>query len=234
MKEIDFLPQWYRDNRRRQGAYRIQYVGMACLLVFMGVWTAVTIHSISKASARLADMRAAATAATATKEYTGMKVEFDTLHSQSALLSRIDPHLRISGILGELAFLSGDKIKFIRLNIQAEKVPQKSQVADAPANTIRAVREAMADKSGPYEGDIRFKVTMSGIAADATCVAQLIRRLEQSSWFSMVTPSFCKNSTVGERVVSEFEITCHIANYTEGKPASAVATSAGAVKGGGI
>jgi Tfp pilus assembly protein PilN len=234
MKEIDFLPQWYKDNRRRQSNYRIQYISLACLLAVMATWTTVTIHSISKANVRLANLRAIVAADSTTKEYTNMKVEFDTLRSQTALLSRIDPHLRISGMLGELAFLSEERVKFSRLNIMAETFPQNSPGADIPANTIRAVREAMADKSGPYEGDIRFKVTISGIAADATCVAQLIRRLEQSKWFSTVTPSFCKNNTVSERIVSEFEITCYIANYTEGKPAAAVASNAGTIKGDGI
>jgi hypothetical protein len=215
MKEIDFLPQWYRDKRLRQSHYRTQYLGLASLLIVMATWTAVTTHSIYKEQEQLERMRTGVIGTAAAQEFAKMKNDFETLHTHTALLSRIDQHVRISGLLGELSAISGDKVKFSRLYVQAEKQPQQDTAAQLPSNTIRVVRDAMTDKSGPYDGDIRFKVTIAGIASDATYVAGLIRRLEQSSWFFKVTPSFCKNSTVSDHVVSEFEIICYIANYTE-------------------
>jgi hypothetical protein len=215
MKEIDFLPQWYKDKRRRQGHYRAQYLGLASLLIVMAAWTAVTTHSICKEQDRLDGMTTGVTGTAAAQEFAKMKNDFETLHVHTALLSRIDQHVRISGLLGELSAISGNQVKFSRLYVQAEKQPQQDSAAQLPSNTIRAVRDVMTDKTGPYDGDIRFKVTIAGIASDATYVAGLIRRLEQSAWFFKVTPSFCKNSTVSEHVVSEFEIICYIANYTE-------------------
>ncbi len=217
MQEIDFLPQWYRDKRRREGHYRVQYLGISCLLVVMVVWTAITARSISVAERHLAGMQAASAASDAANDFRQMRTELDRLRVYDVILSRVDQRLRMSGAIAELSFLSGSRVRFQRVSISAEQFPQKDASASVPANTIRAVREAMTEKSGPYAGDIRFKIILRGIAADGTHVASLIRKLEDSPWFFKVTPAFCKNGTVGEHVVSEFEITCYVANYTEEK-----------------
>ena len=93
-------------------------------------------------------------------------------------------------------------------------------------------------------GDVRFKIVMRGIAADAGDVAALVCKLEDSPYFCQVVPSFSRNAEVkaanytsgqgsakaSEEVpgarenirepdksvqVSEFEISCYLANYRE-------------------
>ena len=235
MKEIDFLPQWYKDKRRQESRYRMQYLGIACLFVVMVVWTAATSHSISRAERRLESLKTNGGACDTTEEFRQMRSHLETLHIQDGILSEIDQHLRISGAIGELSFICGNHVRFSRLAIAAEKFPERTAANNLAANTVRAVRDAMTAPSGPYEGDIRFKVTLRGVAADATQVAALIRRLEESAWFRNVTPSFCKNGKVGEHVVSEFEITCYVANYTEDRRiANETAARAAAVSGGSM
>ncbi len=226
MKEIDFLPQWYRDKRRREGHFRIQYLGLVCLLVVMLVWTISMAHAISAANRKLAALQDGRSAGNTVGLFQQMRSEMDMLRSQEAVLAKIDQHLNISAAIAELSYISGSRIKFQRIAFSAEKFPQKSQ-ADLPANTIRAVREAMVDKSGPYEGDIRFKITLRGIASDATQVASLIRRLEDSPWFFKVIPAYCRNGTISQYTVSEFEITCYVANYSEERKTIAKENQAG-------
>jgi len=54
MKEIDFLPTWYRSSRRRQISYRTQYAGLVGIFVVMMVWNFIATHLLSKATAKLA------------------------------------------------------------------------------------------------------------------------------------------------------------------------------------
>jgi hypothetical protein len=222
MKEIDFLPQWYRDKRKSLSRYRIQYLGLVCLAIVMAGWTVSMVHAISTARAQLRDLQSNATTAAAATEYQNMKKEFDRLHKEGALLSTVDQHLQVSAVLGEFGVLSGENVKLSRMSVVAERLGGKDTAQQAQANSIRAVRDVTASKTGTWEGDIRFKVSITGIAADATCVAELVGRLERSPWFAAVTPSYCKNGTVSEHNVSEFEITCYINNYSAGrKPATA-------------
>jgi two-component system phosphate regulon sensor histidine kinase PhoR len=54
MKEIDFLPAWYRNNRRRQISSRTKYAGLVGISVVMMVWNFIATHLFSKAAAKLA------------------------------------------------------------------------------------------------------------------------------------------------------------------------------------
>lgn len=221
MKEIDFLPGWYKDKRQSQSRYRIQYAGLAMLVAAMATWTVMTVSRISTAHKELEAAQERTAAATMSSEYQKMKAEFERLNKQNATLLGIGQHLKASAVLGEFSVIAGENIKLSRMSLVAERFRQ-AEAAAMPTNAIRAVRDTMAGKSGSWEGDIRFKVTFTGIATDSTCVAELVGRLERSPWFAAVTPSYCKNGTVGEHTVSEFEITCYVNNYTEGrKPATA-------------
>ncbi|HSV27438.1 MAG TPA: PilN domain-containing protein [Sedimentisphaerales bacterium] len=235
MKEIDFLPQWYNDKKRLKSRYRIQYLGIASLVAVMVAWTAAMSHSISRAERHLERVKTSRAACETTEEFRQMRSHLDTLHIQDGILSEIDQHLSISGAIGELSFLCGNHVRFSRIAITAERFPEHNPADNLAANTVRAVRDAVKTPSGPHSGDIRFKVTLRGVAADATQVAALIRRLEASAWFRDVTPSFSKNGQVGEHVVSEFEITCYVANYTEDpRPANETATNSPAVSRGSM
>jgi len=61
---------------------------------------------------------------------------------------------------------------------------------------------------------------ISGVAAGAGDIAELIGKLEESPYFCLVSPSFSQNRKMkvgtGENFqVSEFEISCYLANYRE-------------------
>jgi len=56
MKEIDFLPEWYKSGRRRQVSYRTQYIALVSVFVVMVVWNFIATHSISKVRAQHAQM----------------------------------------------------------------------------------------------------------------------------------------------------------------------------------
>jgi hypothetical protein len=74
-------------------------------------------------------------------------------------------------------------------------------------------------------GGVKFKVVINGVAADASDVAELVCRLEDSPYFCLVYPSFSRNKkmTVTKRParedfqVTEFEIGCYLANYEESR-----------------
>ena len=91
----------------------------------------------------------------------------------------------------------------------------------------------------PPIGNVRFKVLINGVAANASEVANLICNLEDSPYFFQVKPSYTRSanieanmkplinsqgelSNVGNNkgykekiIVSEFEISCYLANYLE-------------------
>ena len=85
-------------------------------------------------------------------------------------------------------------------------------------------------------GNVRFKVVINGVATDASDVAALVCKLEESLYFCDVTPLYSRNKQLQRKVnsasrpqtmerstlqsrdslrVSEFEISCYLKNYRE-------------------
>ena len=232
MKEIDFLPEWYKNGKRRKLGYRTQYIVLGGIFAVMMVWNFVESHSVSKAASELAGLESQQRSAENTsKEYAKIESELAQLHKKTAVLDQIDSRIDVAGVLAEISFLIDRKIALEKVAFSSEPFAAKSPNA---GNKVR-----MAGDSRPLaknmSGKIRFKVVINGVAAQAGDVAELIRRFEGSSYFCQVYPSFSRNKKVktssrlvenlpslqkdsdsgDDYQVSEFEIGCYLANYRQ-------------------
>ena len=224
MKEIDFLPEWYKNGRRQQIGYQTQYIILGILLVAMVLWNFGAVHSISKAQAKLA--RTTPQQAEAEKNvqvFEKIKSQVTQLQKQAGILEEINPRINVANVLGEISFVVDKRIALGKLQLVAEKFGNKKGdrsgllAADGTAGGGAGNKNAMAF------GDARFKVVISGVAADAGDVAKLISRLEDSPYFQQVYPLFSKakkvkvktESSEQEYQLNEFEISCYLENYRE-------------------
>jgi len=227
MKEIDFLPKWYKSDRRRQISYRTQYVGLTGIFVVMMVWNLAASHSISKATTGLTQAQSKVSATESTsKEFGKIKSKVTQLQKKTEFIEEIDSKIDVASVLGEISFLTDKKIVLSKVEFKAEKFADGQGRRANRASAIRAARGNFAGKETLPLGNVRFKVVISGVAADASNVAELICRLEDSPYFQLVYPSFSRNRNIktgtnlaGENYqASEFEISCYLANYRqEGK-----------------
>lgn len=238
-KEIDFLPQWYRSGRRRQVSYHTQYVALGGVVVVMMVWNFVAVHSISKAEAQFAQLvTRQAEAESVSAKSAELKSELRELQRKAESIEKIDSKIDVANVLAEMSFLIDEKIVLSKVEFVAEPLP----------GADRAVRAAETEFSNRQElplGDVRFKVVISGIAANGSDVTALICELEESPYFCQIVPSFssrpakikAKSDVLplsrtalagrtpnaewavrengGNTYVSEFEISCYLANYRE-------------------
>jgi Tfp pilus assembly protein PilN len=232
MKEIDFLPTWYRSGRRRQISYRAQYVGLAGIFVVMMVWNFIATHSLSKATAELAgaELKSAGAESTA-QEFTKIKSEAAHLQEKARTIEEIDSKIDVANVLAEISFLVDKKIVLSKVEFVAEKFSGRQGGKPNSGSAVRVVGGDFSGKEVLPLGDVRFKVVINGVASDASDVAALICKLEDSPYFCQVIPSFLRNKEMktpakvtGENFqVSEFEISCELANYRQGGRYSATA-----------
>ncbi len=243
MKEIDFLPEWYKSGQRRQVSYRTQYIALGGVLMVMVVWNFITTHSISKARAQFANMVTKQAKAEGTSaQLVGLKQELEVLRKKQKSIEEIDSKINVASVLAEMSFLIDEKIILSELEFIAEKFENEQQAKPSlrGGTVVRAVGARLNEKRQLPLGGVRFKVTLSGIAADASDVAALICNLENSPYFCQVVPSFSRtveintegNTSSGSRQeslgsagsihriggniqVSKFEINCYLANYRE-------------------
>ena len=239
MKEIDFLPEWYKSGKRKNASYRIQCVILGGIFTIMMVWNFFAAGSVSRAEAELTRIAAGnAEAQAATREFAKLKNRLGKLQKEAATIEKIDSRINLASVLAELSFLVDRRIVLGRVELTAEKFTDtlSGKGPKRSGALVRAVRTRSNEKAALPLGDVRFKVVIGGVAADAGDVAALICKLEDSPYFFQVVPLFSRNTRIQPKTklserssdlqrgpnaiaedirVSEFEISCYLANYRQ-------------------
>lgn len=208
MKEIDFLPEWYKQGRVQQKRHREFYVALGLIVFVMAVWSvfangrvvAARARNTSLENARLIQVRFEEEYLAAEKEYQGLK-------ARGAVLKSVASRISVSDVIAELTYLLGDKVVLKKLEIKTEPLEKLNKQTN-----VKTVSET---ENLPFVRDERFKIILSGFAPDAAEVAEILNRLEQSNYFFKIVPGFSRNAKVGEYQASEFEISFYIANYKQ-------------------
>ncbi|MHC4072063.1 MAG: hypothetical protein ACYSWW_07845 [Planctomycetota bacterium] len=201
MKEIDFLPEWYKNGIRREVSYRTQHMALAGMYAMMIVWSFAATYSVSRARAESVLMaKRQAEAESVSARVTELESELKDLQKKGESIKEIDSRIDVANVLGEMSFLIGERIVISKMEFLAEKFADEPEAKSAASTgaVVRAVRrrtKSLNRRDLPL-GDVRFKVVIAGVAADAGDVAALICKLEDSPYFCQVIPSFSRSATV--------------------------------------
>lgn len=214
MKEIDFLPEWYKSKRRRQMRYRMQYAAILCVFAAMVGWSFFAAKSVINAQAITQQQKLSPAQQQSLAECGQIQEKLIKLGVQAEQLKKLDSKVALADVLAELSYLVDSRIVLTQIDMQAEGFEDNNQ---SSANGASLVRVTNSSASLFQSGDVRFKVILQGMACEAGDIARLIRKLEESSYFCRIMPGFSRTNKVKDRQVSEFEICCCIANYKEAK-----------------
>ncbi|MFC1675700.1 hypothetical protein ACFL3G_01395 [Planctomycetota bacterium] len=221
MKEIDLLPEWYKKGRKRQNSYHAQYVILCLICLTLLVIKFTTGISVSKAQARLdAGKTKLEQSRIMSRQFEQTKSQLQNLKNKADLLKKIDPKIDIAAVIAEISFLIEKEIVLSKVEFKAEQLTDN---ANSNTQRRRSGRRQSSKKEAISLGDIRFKIKVSGVAADSRDVADFACSLEDSPYFCQVIPLFSRNKEVkpGTNIsrdrdqISEFEINCYLANYEE-------------------
>ncbi|MGB8227086.1 MAG: PilN domain-containing protein [Sedimentisphaerales bacterium] len=205
MKEINFLPEWYKQGRLQQQKHREFYIALGLIVFIMAAWGIFANGKVTIAKAKNTSLQnVKLTRVRSGAEYNQADNEYKRLKSKYQILESVKSHIAVSNVIAELAHLLDSGIILKKLEIKAE--PFAAQGAN---------QRSLSDKK------VRFKVTFTGLAADAAKVAEIISKLEKSGYFFQIIPSFSRNTIVNGYQASEFEITCYLANYKLANPPEA-------------
>ena len=221
MKEIDFLPEWYKSGKHRESRYRTQYLLIGCLLAVMVVWNFASVHTLNRVEAVLAEQsRRQAESMDSSGAYAGVKSEVLSFRDKANQIERLDSHIDLVSVLGELSYLLDGNIVLSEVSLKGEKFAQKD--GKGPGGSV--VRSASAGTDKPLAGGVvRFRIVIKGVASSGMEASAFVSKLEESAYFSDVTSRFLnkeinsgKDNSGNLLKVSEFEIVCYLANNKQG------------------
>ncbi len=228
MKDLDFLPEWYKDRRRRHSMVRRQYIALAAIFLGMMTFNLTAMHRATRVAADLtrhADRQMSAEAVVhefdrVTKELSQMKTKADLIH-------RIDTRFDVAAILAEISHVVDESVVLSRIDLIAEPIAR----AENPGRGKGAKGRGAAKSEEPPMplGDAKLRIVLGGVSLDSVSVTNLVCRLDESPYFQRVTPTLYDKVKVplqppsgaaGVKAsemldVTSFEITCYLANYAE-------------------
>jgi hypothetical protein len=236
MKELDFLPEWYKDDCRRKVHVRRQYVALVVIFLMMMTFNVTAVHRASRAAAegrRLENQRVGAEAVV--HEFDGLTQRLNELKTKASLVEQMDSRIDVAAIVAELSHLIDDSVVLRKLEIRAEPFDRGADKGQTKGAVVRmADKPSGSSKQRPL-GRARFRIVLTGVAARPADVPDLVCRLDASAYFQRVHPLFYGNARTqtgarpalptpegGTTVkplsvpdLTEFEIACDLANYKE-------------------
>jgi len=239
MREIDFLPEWYKEGQRRQIHMRRQYGVLALIFLGMMAYNVTVTQKTARATAELARFEEERVQAeNALHEFNVTTKALSEVQTKANLINRIDSKIDVAALLAEMSHVIGETVVLSRVECISEPLPGKNQGQTAGESGVRTADQAGGPGKRVSLGDVRFKIVLAGVAASPADVAALVCRLDDSAYFRQVYPSFSRNTEVSvpagnarahiqgkdggstaqktEAIeTSEFEITCYLANYEE-------------------
>jgi Tfp pilus assembly protein PilN len=235
MKEIDFIPEWYKRGAMYQIIYRSQYFVLAGIFVIIVVWNFISAKSVSNATAEINQIASKyAEAEESVQKFANLQKQLDQLKERADLLEEIDSRINVPGILAEISYLVDDRIVLNEVKFAAEEFVQNQPNQTAGSSTVRDASFRSSDNTGLAIGNVKFKITIRGVSTDASDAARLICKLEDSPYFFRVIPVYSRNTTkskgtdkmsrelgiakadaTGDYRLNEFEINCYLENYRQ-------------------
>ena len=211
MREIDFIPDWYKKTRKKNTNYYRQYLIVGGLTAILVVWSFVNGLNVAKAKAEVEDIKLCSqTGENITTVYSELKKKYEVLNGNLELVGKVENKLCFSDVIAEISHLASENILVKEMHINSELFSEEKKTGRASKASALENDDAVFPP-----GPVKFKVTLKGLASDSLAVADLIKKLEQSSYFKNIIPGFSRNKEVNNIELSEFEVCFYINNYIE-------------------
>ena len=238
MREIDFLPEWYKERKRRQLRLRRQYVILGATFLAMMGYNLTCMRRIARAGAELNRFESwQVEARQAVAEFDRVTRHLNRARVKADLIGRIDSKIDVAAMLAEMSHIIGETVVLRGAEFVAEPLHDDDRQR-ATGTGVRVADDKKDDAGKTRWGAVRFRILLTGVAASPNDVAALVCRLDDSPYFRRVYPSYSRPGNVqlsagttqgapAVRVgtvpaappdgldVTEFEIVCYLANYRE-------------------
>ena len=236
MKEFDFLPEWYKEDRRRHSHVRRQYLALVAVFVAMMLFNVTTLHRVGRTAAHVAGFENQRVCAEGViREFNGLTKRLNELKVRADLVEQMDPRVDLAATLAEMSHLVGESVVLRKVEIQAEPFARLEAKEQAKGSVVRLGSKTASSGKEGLLGPVKFRIVLTGVAAHPADVPDLVCKLDASPYFQRVQLSFYGSAkaqmggkpasgpparpagprALGGPEVTEFEIVCYLANYEE-------------------
>ena len=199
MNDVDFLPQWYIENRQRRQSVQRQYVILAALFLVMIVWNSVALRSIKSVGAELSLYEVQQRQAEHVSfEHQRLKGKIEQVETLFMSLAKLDSRVDVAAVLAELSVLVPSPVVLRKMEFVSTPHGQRRVVGDPlDTETLAGEAEGLVQQ---LAGWAQVNISLQGVADTPAEVAELIRGLDVSPYFSEVHLRYSRHAATGTQV----------------------------------
>ncbi len=196
MREIDFLPDWYRHVMRRRKRLMVQAACSITLLAAIGLRAVYSRHHATVAEAAVIQTEnQIARAASDAREVDRLTNLRQRWARQVQRIERLGTHVEAARLLAALDDAMPSGVALSDLQVDTDERPSTT---------------APSSGSAVPSNDRRLRVRLEGLAASPGELEKFLARLKATPFFEQVSMGFNKNTLDAGRTVQQFEISFSI------------------------
>lgn len=197
MRELEFLPAWYPQLRRRRHLLAMEFWIVCMLLAGCALWGFLASRNRRAAEHALELLRGQLRQTNSQlQQMERLEVLRRQWRQQAETLNRLGLHIDSSRLIGKLESLMPGNVSLLELNLEVEESPL------AMSNLAKA---SLKDPSRPPM-DRRLKVRLTGVAPTDAELATLLTELNQVPYFEQVVPNYARDQRESGHILRKFEI----------------------------
>ncbi|HSI36799.1 MAG: PilN domain-containing protein [Phycisphaerae bacterium] len=196
MRELEFLPAWYPQTRRRRRLVFLQGWLTVVLVLGMGAYLVLADQNITN------DERAVSSLRDQLRQSDTQLVEMDKLDAlrrqlsvQAQIQSRLGYYVAAGTMMHTLDGLMPRQMSLVSLNLENDERVENSAIAAAKADPVI---------------DRRLKVRIQGVCPTDVDLANFMTQLSGVSFFEQVAITYAREKADGSHLMREFEVTFYI------------------------
>jgi Tfp pilus assembly protein PilN len=196
MRDLEFLPAWYPQTRRRRRLVFLQGWLTVVLVLGMGAYLALADRNITNDERALGSLRAQLL------QSDSQLVEMDKLDGlrrqlsvQAQIQSRLGYYVAAGTMMHTIDGLMPRQMSLVALNLENDERVENSAIAAAKADPVV---------------DRRLKVRIQGVCPTDVDLANFIAQLSGVSFFEQVAITYAREKADGSHLMREFEVTFYI------------------------
>lgn len=194
MRELDFLPKWYRQQRRHRRLVVAQGWATVLFGFALSTWVGVVQQNISSSRSALRSLQN----------------QLSQSHSQVVEMAKLEERRRVwasqEAMLNKLG-LHVEAARLIRALDAA--MPQPVSLVSLKVDTLqqRATLAKLVEAGQPPPVERKLRVTIEGMSPSEAQLASFMTQLSSVPFFEQVSTSYVKESQESGHVLRAFEIT---------------------------
>lgn len=204
MREVDFIPSWYRASRQRKRDLVIRAVFLGVLAVEMVLISVGFYAQRAAVRKNLAELEASFEGqAEVITDISQLVLRLEELRNKRQLLSDVGGGAPVHGVLAELSRLMPDATALTRVGLT-----QSRRIGEAGRREAGDAGKVVAQ---PDDDEATLEIT--GWAASDIHVGSLMSNLARSPLFGDVRLRYSRPVAVNDREVRAFQLTCELPQF---------------------